>query len=596
MMMSQACIGLVNEAFALKPDQADFEDRGGELLFRLAQETVRGGDPNKKALQDIKGIYTSAGGKAEDFDASWGKCLRAAQEEKRREDLKAEADEMRAARVEFDAKQRAERAAQKRVSSENAGAPKSAFGEALEKRIDEIESPGEHVKKLLAGNRAKSAEEERLAAEQNTERKFQPSFFQEGDWTKAPGVVGELVEWTVASAAFPSRKFSFLSSLATVGVLASHRVMAPTGMGPNQYLLGVGVTGVGKNDLLKAIACALYAIGAKRLVAPRFKSSVALIDKLKTHPVFVARIDEYGDFIAQMAGPKAGTYETGLMSAMKELYTVGYAPYDTPAGKYDASVTVFAPQATMIGFSTEEAFFGAMKAREIGGGFISRQSAVHERELVLLNESAPTVLELPLSLKETLQPLYKPRADLSNLLKTKYSKEDLEALIAMPFTPEIVMTWGPGAKEIFTSFANEMRKESDEFRRSLFARAAEIAVKTATVVAYGRGSNSVDQCDMLLGREFALQSGEIIYAGVLKYMEDTHSFPALCRKIIEMLSEASQKAMSLRDINRKCQGIISRGANIEEALKFLETAERIKIQKLSTGGRPTWLVELIRED
>src|SRR5262249_14363696 len=204
-------------------------------------------------------------------------------------------------------------------------------------------------------------------------------------------------------------------------------------------------TTVGKNDPLKAIACALYAIGAKRLVAPRFKSSVALIDELKFRPVFVARIDEYGDFIAQMSGPKAGTYETGLMSAMKEIFSVGYGPYDTPAGKHDKSVTIFAPQATVAGFSTERAFFGAMKAREVVGGFLNRNGAAFEQEMTRLNGSAAQLWELPPSIKGDLQPLWKPRADLSNLLKTKYSKEDLEAVVAMPFTPEIIMTWGPRA-------------------------------------------------------------------------------------------------------------------------------------------------------
>jgi hypothetical protein len=129
-----------------------------------------------------------------------------------------------------------------------------------------------------------------------------------------------------------------------------------------------------------------------------------------------------------------------------------------------------------------------------------------------LNEAHAQVWKLPPTLKEGLRPLFKPRTDLSNLLKTKCTKEDLEALVAMPFTPEIIMTWGPGAKEIFTSFAAEMRAEKDEVRRDLFGRAAEIAVKVGTVVAYGRGSNTVDRCDMLLGKEFALQSAEIIYA------------------------------------------------------------------------------------
>ena len=105
--MSEICIELVNEAHRLdlKEEEEVFASKGGELLRRLAEETVRGGDPNGKALNDIRGAYRKIGGNAEVFDALWGNCFRAAKEEHQRA-IEAEASDMREAMLEFDRAQR----------------------------------------------------------------------------------------------------------------------------------------------------------------------------------------------------------------------------------------------------------------------------------------------------------------------------------------------------------------------------------------------------------------------------------------------------------------------------------------------------------
>ena len=184
---------------------------------------------------------------------------------------------MRGVLLEFDRAQRAEKQAEEGAKK----GPKSTFAEMLEKSSEEVESPGEHVKKLLADNRAQAAEEERRAAEQDVQPKVYHSFFEPGDLTKPPGVVGELTDWIAGVSMFPSRKIAVLSSLGIVGTVGSHRVMTPTDAALNLIMAAFAESTRGKGFAFTAVDTALTAIGASRLVFSKAKSSVALIDELK---------------------------------------------------------------------------------------------------------------------------------------------------------------------------------------------------------------------------------------------------------------------------------------------------------------------------
>jgi hypothetical protein len=57
---------------------------------------------------------------------------------------------------------------------------------------------------------------------------FEPAFFNPDDLTQVPGVVGMLIDWTVASALYPNRTLVLGGALVTIGTLMGRRVMTPT--------------------------------------------------------------------------------------------------------------------------------------------------------------------------------------------------------------------------------------------------------------------------------------------------------------------------------------------------------------------------------
>jgi hypothetical protein len=137
------------------------------------------------------------------------------------------------------------------------------------------------------------------------------------------------------------------------------------------------------------------------------------------------------------------------------------------------------------------------------------------------------------------------------------------------------MAWGVGAKQVWTDLISQLREEPDDLRRNLFARVGEITIRIATIIAFGRGSLTVDQTDMEWARALTLESAESLHRDVLKYTVDMQDFPGLCQKILKLIA-ANGGWMSKRDLRRGCQNLLKKGGDLDAAIEYLKGAERIR--------------------
>src|SRR5690606_9726220 len=67
------------------------------------------------------------------------------------------------------------------------------------------------------------------------------------------GLGSALADYIHATAARPSPEFAFLPAMALLAALFGRRFMTPLGMPLNLYLVGIGVSGSGKDHALKAV-------------------------------------------------------------------------------------------------------------------------------------------------------------------------------------------------------------------------------------------------------------------------------------------------------------------------------------------------------
>ena len=109
-----------------------------------------------------------------------------------------------------------------------------------------------------------------------------------------------------------------------------------------------------------------------------------------------------------------------------------------------------------------------------------------------------------------------------------------------------------------------------------------MTVRLASIVAFGRGSRTVDEPDMLWARAIAMRSAQDMYEAVLKHMEDPKSHNAMCQEILDMLAESPDGFVSQRDIARKTRKYKAKGGDLKAALDQLKEEERIEFEI----GRP----------
>jgi hypothetical protein len=416
--------------------------------------------------------------------------------------------------------------------------------------------------------------------------------YDPNDLTRVPGIVGDLIDWMESSSLYPNRRLALGTALVAVGTFIGHRVAGPTRAGTHLYVVMIAPTGSGKQAPIDRLKNAFQSVGAGELIGPSdFRSSVGLINTLKERSLLACCIDEYGAVLQRIAHKSAGNYEMDLMNIMQQIWGLNYAPYNSPAAAREKSERIFAPAVSIAGYSTAETFYGAVKDKQISGGLLNRHLIIEAQQKVELNKPAPGSWKVPPTLLVSLRSLYKPRNALQDALNTKVEEADL----GISFEPEITMGWGPGAEVIFDELARTVRDEPDQLRRNLFIRVAELTVRVATIVAFGRSSRTVDEPDMVWARALVLESAETLYAGVRKYTVDPQDFAGLCQRILDLLEQSAGR-ITKRELNRRCTNYIRRGTDLEGALKHLKEAELIRESTPSTGGRPSTIFEKLEAD
>jgi hypothetical protein len=418
------------------------------------------------------------------------------------------------------------------------------------------------------------------------------------DLTRVPGAIGRVVDWIERDAMYPSRRLGLVAALGAGATVMAQRVQGPTGAGTHLYLMALAGTGTGKSFVLKALKNLLSAIGAIQLVVGEFKSSVSLVETLLRLPTFLAVIDEFGDYLARLVNPNAGSYENDIMRVMKEIVTLSWDYYPTPSAKKDPSVLIYAPSPSLVGTSTVESFYGATRESQLAGGFLNRMVVIEEKEKTQQNPSHKINLEPPKELRAEFAALFKPRSKLDDLLQA--SAEDIKKNVGVRFKPEIVIGWGPGAQARFNELDQETRNanKTDPLRDQLFMRVPENAIRLATIVAVGRGSRTVDVPDIEWAHALALESADSMHAGFVKYSTDPLAFAALVQQGKDLLRAAPNRCMTERDFKRKIERHLKSKRDLDDLLNYFDEAEYIDKQKKPStkkGGRPSIVIELLPE-
>jgi len=398
----------------------------------------------------------------------------------------------------------------------------------------------------------------------------------------APGLVGEIADFTLGSAMYPSWKFAVAGSVVVIGSLIGRRIAGPSGplgTGTHLYLVAAGPTGSGKEHLRTVTKLLLTTVGAAELIGPgRFKSGAGIIGHLVNKPVSLCVMDEFGSTLARLTAPNAQFYYQDETEILRELWGISWSRYDSPEGASSDSEAVISPALSIIGMSTPKELYKACKSRDVTNGFLNRWWFVEEKAVPEYQRVGPEALIVPNELKVSLGRLYQPGTSMLD-----------QVADGTEFRPSFRMSWGRGAEEVYDAIRQSVEREADERKRELFWRSAEKTVRIATNVAAGCLSKTVEREHMEFSYKLVKESDETLLVGVQEYMEEEkYEFGELCREIIRRIRQAGG-GMSRRDVGRSFQNNLKFGPELWRAIDHLAETEQVVEQKVETGGRPTMM-------
>jgi hypothetical protein len=419
--------------------------------------------------------------------------------------------------------------------------------------------------------------------------------------TYVPGLVGQLVEWIVRGAIRPNRVMALGVALGVVGTLMGRRVEGPKGNATHLYIFILAPTGWGKDHPLWCGNKIMIAIGAKGLLGPsEFVSGRGIIKYLKRNPVTLCIVDELGDVFQLIHGQDRNPWVTDLIGHFKKLYN-SWEIVVTAESMKEESVMINHPALSIVGAATPEAFFGALQPSDVESGFANRPML-----LPFEGFERPPERDVPEGAEEPPAALVE---ELKTLLGRVVGVKSVSAMdkilgvqgddVAPPVPREnrVKIEWGSEeAKAPYYEFSREIDKWQgiDRQRFELGMRAAENAVRCATIVAGGCFSPTVDVGDIEWALHWSRVSFEAAVGGINKYMRHYFEFPKFCQEVEERI-EQEGGWMPKRDLQRAFRRHMKYGTELDKVLAHLVKEGRIResSRKTSKTGPATAGWELV---
>lgn len=401
--------------------------------------------------------------------------------------------------------------------------------------------------------------------------------------THVDGVLGQIVDFIVATSRRPNRRLALSAALPLCATLLGRRMATPTGAGLQLYVIATYPTGGGKQHQLDAIDRLLRAADMGRHIGPsQFMSMSALVRHVANSPLTICAQDEFGAMLKRLSHPRASTHEQGISMVLRSLWGAHFSTVKTPAYAATSSVEIAAPCLSLYGPTTPGEFYEAMRGKDIANGFLNRFLVIDGGERVSEVEPSRKLRDVPDSLRDGMLALYRAgqtgRGNLSGFV-CKNTAPDPEPMMAR---------WeDQRAHDAYRdlSATATRRMDADPEMGEMMSRVAEIALRCATIRGVSRDPlvPTVSGADMDWAAALAWQSMERMIGDAGRYMVDPLGAAEFERKLLSKVGSGGPKGIRMRDLHRS----MSRHQRFAQDLRnTLDALERSGvIVKETTQGR-----------
>ena len=294
-----------------------------------------------------------------------------------------------------------------------------------------------------------------------------------------PGVVGEAIEWILATARRPNRVLALAAAIPLVGTLIGRRVAGPTMSATHLYAVAVAPTGAGKQHPIDCITALMAAAGAQEHVGPSsFMSASALCNFVHRRPLSLCCSDELGAYLAKLHAKTASGHEREVTKFMRSLWGVSFSLTSTPEWADRIAQQVHSPALSFFGTSTPDELFQALQGEAIDNGLLNRFLVLRSELRARDTRSQLPPGQVPADLALKCRQLYRWHGTAAELIDLKRPVE--QQVTQLPWADQ-------AAEKEYLDFTRMVddRIDQDPALRPFFARTAETAIRLATIRAAG---------------------------------------------------------------------------------------------------------------
>ena len=293
------------------------------------------------------------------------------------------------------------------------------------------------------------------------------------------GLVGDTLSWMNSNAYYPQPEISTMNILAALGAVFGRRyTLQRLNTRTNVYMIGIAVTGQGKDNSRIRLQELLPAAGLEQFLGPEeVRSGPGLLLELKKSPSFIAQIDEIGMFMKALFDPKAAAYLREISSIFTKIYSRSGSQFKggLTASAPDNRTVLNEPNLCIYGTTTLSTYSEAMKKSAI-------QSGEFNRFIIL---KAP--IDFPFPNKDS---CYSPPPESLVSRWAQFVPDGWGAEAGTLVVPEkITVMMGETAREIDDMMYYQREKQQEYHSRGLDAmwvRYRENTLKVAMILAIAR--------------------------------------------------------------------------------------------------------------
>lgn len=378
---------------------------------------------------------------------------------------------------------------------------------------------------------------------------------------RPPGVVGDIVDFVMGSARFPSPPLALSAALSFTAALVGRRYKGPTGLRSNVYLVTLAESGFGKEHSFASVLSLARATEAGSRFSEKFiadsppKSAEGLATRLRSDPSIVIQMDEFGFKLRNWVGRKGSSVGEGIVTSLLELTgkaKTSWGGGDRSAGKV---ASIEQPCVSLQAVSTGHTFWEALESGDAASGFLPR--------LILIDAGTirPTKQRLPRFDVE------KPPRGLVNAVEVLAGRNIGGNLFGLTAdgtrAPAAIITATydcSATADMFEDFDDRIVGEMDTTapsHKALLTRAAANAGQLALIVAVGvHPSNPIITGEIMTWAcQVAEHSLRHMQAGAEAHIADSDKQREY-KKVRMLIERTGKNGLTRRDLVRRINGSI----------------------------------------